>query len=110
MEPDLDELRSRLRAAQEAAEQVAGAVPRQGWAQAEERDDAAEEVRGLIAIVGALRELVPAELRDQVREVLRQLVLLLRAILDLVVERLSHEPGHGPQAARAPAVQDIPIS
>jgi hypothetical protein len=109
MEPDLDDLRARLREAQAAVEEIAGAIPAQGWADAGARDATADDVRGLVVLVQALRELVPVELRDQVRELLRQLVLLLRAILDLVVERLSAEPG-GDGRARGPVVQDIPIA
>lgn len=109
MAPDpIEDLRERLRATQEAAERIAGSVPPQGWATAEERNDTAEEIRALVAVLQSLRELVPEELWDQVREVVRQLLLLLRAILDLVVERLGAD--EAAPARRGPDVQDIPIA
>lgn len=107
---DLAELRERLRATQEAAEQIAGRVPPQGWASAEERSDAAAEIHALVAVLHALRDLVPDDLWEQIREVVRQLLLLLRTVLDLVVERLSREPGAAERAPSGPAVQDIPIA
>jgi hypothetical protein len=111
MDPEFEELRERLRETKEAAERMAGAIPDQGWATSGHRDETAEDVRALIAIVGALRDLVPDDLRDQVREVLRGLLLLLRAVLDLVVERLAPTPGGaGSGDGRGPDVQDIPIA
>ena len=109
---DLSELRARLRETAEAAERIAGEVPRQGWATARDRDETAAEVQALIAVLQALKDLVPEELWDQVREILRQLLLLLRAILDLVVERLGGEEGGAPRArgGGGAEVQDIPIA
>jgi hypothetical protein len=115
MAPDsdpLDELRARLKATQEAAEQIAGRIPPQGWASHHHRDATAGEVQALVSMVHALRDLVPEDLLDQVREILRQLLLVLRAILDLVVERLATDrpPGDGRRPGGEPAVQDIPIA
>jgi hypothetical protein len=115
MAPDsdhLDELRARLKATQEAAEQIAGRIPPQGWASHHHRDSTAGEVQALINMVHGLRDLVPEDLVDQVREILRQLLLLLRAILDLVVERLAPDraPGEGRGPGGEPAIQDIPIT
>jgi hypothetical protein len=109
---DLDDLQARLRATQEAAERIADGIPAQGWASARERDETAGEVQALVAILRALRDLVPEELVEQVHEILRQLLLLLRAILDLVVERLGAERGAADRRGRAPRaeVQDIPIT
>ena len=118
-EPEpLDELRKRLRATQEAAENIAGQVPPQGWAAASEesRAETAAEIQALVAVLHALRDLVPDDLWDQVREIARQLLLLLRALLDVVVERLGAERGGGggDSARRArgggPDLQDIPIT
>jgi hypothetical protein len=111
MEPDhLDELRERLRQTQEAAQRIAGRVPPQGWASPRERDDTAGEVQALVAVLQALRDVVPEELWEQVREITRQLLLLLRAILDLVVDRLAAgHPARGPRPS-GPDLQDIPIS
>jgi hypothetical protein len=117
MTPDpepLDELRERLRQTREAAERLAAGVPPQGWASAADRDETAAEVQALVAVLSALRDLVPEELWEQVRDVLRRLLVLLRAILDLMVDRLEapHGPGGGARrgAADGPRVQDIPIA
>ena len=101
--PDpLSELRERVRAAQAAAERLAG----------EARDDAAscpdprrrDELDALVALLRALRELVPPELQQQVSDVIRQVLLLLRAVIDYWVERLD-----APRPAEV-EVQDIPIA
>jgi hypothetical protein len=109
---DLDELRERLRATQEAAEKLAGRVPPQGWAAAsdEQRAETAAEVEALVGVLHALRDLVPEDLWDQIREIVRQLLLLLRALLDLVVERLGGDDAPGRRRASGPDVQDIPIA
>jgi hypothetical protein len=115
MPPDsdpLDELRARLRATQEAAEQIAGGIPPQGWASHHHGDATAGEVQALLGMVHALRDLVPDDLVDQVREIMRQLLLLLRAILDFAVDRLATDrpTGEGRRRGGEPAVQDIPIA
>jgi negative regulator of replication initiation len=110
---DLDELRERLRATREAAEKLAGRVPPQGWASAsdEERTETAAEVQALVAVLHALRDLVPADLWDDIREIVRRLLLLLRALLDLVVERLGAEGGGArSRSGSGPDLQDIPIA
>jgi hypothetical protein len=109
--PDpIDDLRSRLRETQEAAERIAGRIPPQGWESAQERDEAAAEVRALVSVLQALRDLVPEDLWAQVREVIRQLLLLLRTILDLIVERLGGAGTAGDRERGGPQVQDIPIA
>ena len=66
-----------------------------------------QELQSLIALVEALRDLVPEELKDQVRDVLRQLLVLLRGLIDWWVERMD---GPRPQATPpGPPVQEIPI-
>jgi hypothetical protein len=85
----LSELRERVHAAQAAAERLA----------AEARD----ELDALVALLRALRELVPPELQQQVSEVIRHVLLLLRAVIDYWVDRLD-----APRPA-AVEVQDIPI-
>jgi|tagenome__1003787_1003787.scaffolds.fasta_scaffold20076580_2 hypothetical protein len=115
MAPDrepLDELRDRLRATQEAAEKIAGRIPPQGWAtgDARARQETAQEIQALVAVLHTLREVIPTDLWEQVREIVRQLLMLLRALLDLVVERLGAD-GAGPRrAAAGPDLQDIPIA
>jgi hypothetical protein len=100
--PDpLTELRERVHAAQAAAERLAG----EARTQARERADARDELDALVALVRALRELVPPELQQQVTDVIRQILLLLRAVIDFWVERLEAPSG----ASGAVEVQDIPI-
>ena len=93
--PDpLSELRERVHAAQAAAERLAGELP---------RHDTRDELDALVALLRALRELVPPELQQQVSEVIRQVLLLLRAVIDYWVDRLD-----APRPAEV-EVQDIPI-
>jgi hypothetical protein len=101
--PDpLSELRERVHAAQAAAERLAGEARAQAGAMP--RADARDELDALVALLRALRELVPPELQAQVTEVIRQVLLLLRAVIDYWVERLDT-----PRPAEV-EVQDIPIS
>ena len=103
--PDpLADLRERLHATREAAERLAGEVPRQGWATPDDGRAAAQEIQALVAVLGTLRELVPPELQQQVTDLIRQVLLLVRAILDHVIERLEPERGGEPE------VEDIPIA
>jgi hypothetical protein len=111
MTPDpepLDELRERLRQTQEAAERVAGRIPPQGWATPHEQSQTADEIQALVAVLAALRDVVPSELADQVRELVRRLLLLLRAILDVLVDHLAAERPGGARR-EGPGLQDIPI-
>ena len=111
--PDpLDDLRERLRATREAAERLGSdgpRVPPQGWATPPRAAGGAagtadDELAALVALVQALRDLVPPELQQQVTELIRQVLVLLRALLDHWIERL--EPGRGAE----PDVEDIPIA
>ncbi len=56
----------------------------------------------LIALIDALRRIVPLELQDQVNALQRELLLTVRALIDWYLERLD-----GTQ--RATVVEDIPI-
>jgi hypothetical protein len=106
-----DDLRDRLKATQDAAERLVNGTPAQGWAAAsdEQRNQTAQEVQALLALLHALRDVVPPELWDEVREVVRRLLLLVRALLDFVAERL--EPGRSADGpSEAPPVEDIPIA
>jgi hypothetical protein len=107
----LSDLRERLRATQEAAARLAGEEPRvppQGWASPPRADGGAagagDELAQLVALLGALRDLVPPELQQQVTDLIRQVLVLVRAVLDRVIERLEPERGGEPD------VEDIPIA
>jgi hypothetical protein len=112
----LTNLRERIHATRAAAEQLAaeaaeairaernGAVPPRGWATPEEREATRSELHALLAMLEALRDLVPPELQQQLREVLRQLLLLIRAIIDWWVGRIDVPRGAEPE------IEDIPIS
>src|SRR4051812_22514365 len=105
--PDpLDDLRERLRATREAAERLAQDPPRvppQGWATPPRADGANDDLAALVALVQALRDLVPPELQQQVTDLVRQVLLLVRALVDHWIERLEGERGGEPD------VEDIPI-
>ena len=101
--PDpLTELRDRVHAAQAAAERLAG----EARAQARELPhETRDELDALVALLRALRDLVPPELQQQVSDVIRQVLLLMRAIIDFWVQRLEAPRGEGGGVE----VQDIPI-
>ncbi len=106
----LAELRDQIRATTEAAARLAqetadAKVPPSGWATSEEQAERQQELQALVALVEALRDLVPPELKAQVRDVLRQLLLLLRALIDWWVERMDGPAAAGP----ARDVQEIPV-
>ena len=106
LEP-LSDLRERLRATQEAAARLAGDPPRvppQGWATPPRPAAGSDELAALVALVQALRDLVPPELQQQVTELIRQVLVLLRALIDRWIERLEPERGSEPE------VEDIPIA
>jgi hypothetical protein len=98
----LSELRDRVHAAQAAAERLAGEA--REHASELPRRDTHDELDALVALLRALRELVPPELQQQVSEVIRHVLLLLRALIDYWVDRLD-----APRPAEVD-VQDIPIA
>ena len=110
----LAELRAQVRATTEAAERLAAEtaeareqeVPPSGWATPEEQAARQQELQALVALVEALRDLVPDELKAQIRDVLRQLLMLARALIDWWVERMD---GPAPPAGGGDdRVQDVP--
>jgi hypothetical protein len=56
----------------------------------------------LIALVDALRRVVPVELQEQLNALQRELLLTIRALIDWYLERLDGQQ-------RAAVVEDIPI-
>src|SRR3954465_2924107 len=56
----------------------------------------------LIALVDAMRRVVPLELQEQVNALQRELLLTIRALIDWYLERLDG-------STRAAVVEDIPI-
>lgn len=60
------------------------------------------DLRGLFAVIEALRTMVPRELQDQFSALVRELLLTLRAAIDWYLERLERGPAE-------PRVEDIPI-
>lgn len=116
----LAELREQIRATTEAAERLAAEtaaardearrIPPAGGAPPEEQTARQQELHALVALVEALRDLVPAELKQQVRDVLRQLLLLVRALIDWWVDRVD---GTGPVrpdgVSERDRIQEIPI-
>ena len=117
----LGDLRARITATQAAAERLAGEaqraasaaasgrVPPQGWAAPQDRAARQEEAQALVALLQALREVVPAELQAQLTEVIRQVLLLLRALIDWWVEQLEQRPERR-GSERSDGPQDIPIA
>lgn len=113
----LDALRERVRATQEAAERLVDeatarakaqrGTPPRGWDApgATPSDGVADEVRALVGLLDAVRDVLPPELREQVAELVRQLLLVLRALIDWLVDRLDRGP-HG----AVHEVEDIPIT
>ena len=109
--PDpLEELRERLGATQAAAERLAGEAPappseppaaefgRRAGRRRRTAPRARRRAQALVALLQALREVVPLELQAQGLEVIRQAPLPLRAIIDLWVARPDPE-GSGAAAA-----------
>jgi hypothetical protein len=56
----------------------------------------------VIAVVDALRRMVPVELQEQFNALQRELLLTIRALIDWYLERLE-------SSQRATVVEDIPI-
>ena len=95
--------------AQRQAEEASGAprepVPPRGWDSRDRETPPTPDLHALLALVDAVRDLVPDELSRQLAEALRQLLLALRALLDWYIERLG-EPAPGQARVE---VEDIPL-
>ena len=78
--------------------------PPAGWQTTD--DDAREstsELDPLVALVQAMRDLIPPELQRRLIAALREVLLALRALIDWYLERLDRRREQGVE------VQDIPI-
>ena len=78
--------------------------PPAGWQTTD--DDAREstsELDPLVALVQAMRDLIPPELQQRLIAALREVLLALRALIDWYLERLDRRREQGVE------VQDIPI-
>ena len=112
----LSELRDQIRATTQAAERLAAEtadarayeVPPAGWASPDDQAERQQELQALVALVDALRDLVPDELKVQLRDVLRQLLLLTRTLIDWWVERMD-APAPARPADAAPRAHEIPL-
>jgi hypothetical protein len=99
-----------VREAQERAEQAAndaaGQVPPDGWANpgAASGARAFPDLGALIALVDGLRGQLPPELARQLADALRELLIAIRAVLDYTIEKLEQPPRSEHE------VEDIPIS
>ena len=103
----LDEIEERLREAREAARRLRDAhVPPQGWAVPPREGASADDVAELVALVRALRDLVPPDLQGQLTEAIRQVLLLARAVIDRWLEILEEGGDDGGSSQ----VEDIPIA
>jgi hypothetical protein len=70
----------------------------------EATDRSTRELQALVALVEAVRGLIPRELADQLTELVRELLLLVRALIDWYLDRLELR-------RKTPVeVEDIPIS
>lgn len=104
-QPDdpLEQLRERVRAAQQAAERLTRHPPRGYATTGDHASRASQDLQDLAALLETLRSLVPAELQAQITDLIRQVLLLVRALIDRWVDRIDAEHG------RDPVVEDIPV-
>jgi len=78
--------------------------PPSGWQTADDAGrDQTSELDPLIALVQAMRDLIPPELQQRLIAALREVLLALRALIDWYLERIDRRQGPGVE------VQDIPI-
>ena len=111
MTEHLRRLEQRLEQASETAQRLTEAalravpLPPAGFEPPAESDGAhgGDQLESLVAVVQALRELVPADLQRRLAAALRELLLALRALIDWYVARLERQPEPSGE------VEDIPI-
>ena len=123
MSDSVDDLRAHIDAAHAAADRLvreaeqraraaAGDVPDRGWDVPSEHKTehgaagAPLELSTVVALLGSVKDALPAELSAQLAEALRELLLAVRALIDWYLERLERPPR---PAAPSGRVEDIPI-
>ena len=87
-------------------------MPERGWdvpPDATARGRQPRELQVVVALLGALRDAIPAELSQQLAEAVRELLLAVRALIDWYLERLERLPAAGGDGGDD-RVEDIPIS
>ena len=78
--------------------------PPAGWQTADDADrDPMSELDPFVALVQAMRDLIPPDLQQRLIAALREVLLALRALIDWYLERLDRRREQGVE------VQDIPI-
>lgn len=80
-----------------------GKPPPAGWQIPEDSRAGAPDLDPFVALVQALRDLVPPELQSRLVAAIRELLLALRALIDWYLEHLER------RREQAVEVQDIPI-
>ncbi len=80
-------------------------LPPAGWQTSDEdpRPGYVPELDPLVALVQAIRDLIPPDLQQRLAAALREVLLALRALIDWYLERLDRRREQGVE------VQDIPI-
>ena len=94
-----------VREAEETARAVAAGVPLNGWSARSPGapEDPFPDLRPLVALVDAARQVVPPELAERLAGALRELLVAVRALLDWWIERMER------RTAAPTEVEDIPI-
>ena len=121
MPDSIDDLRSSIDAAHEAADRLVQEaterarelnrdVPPHGWEapRAESEGGVTPDLAAIMALLEAIRGAVPEEISTQLAEAMRELLLALRALIDWYIDRLESLGKARP--AREADVEDIPIS
>jgi hypothetical protein len=99
-------VREAQRQAEAAEDPPRERVPPRGWeTPGAGQAPVAPDLQALLALLDAVRDVVPPELSRQLADALRDLLLALRALLDWYIERLG-EPAPGRKSVE---VEDIPL-
>ena len=91
------------RVASSAGESAPGAPPPSGWQTTDDARGSTSELDPLVALVQAVRDLIPPDLQQRLIAAFREMLLALRALIDWYLDRLDRRREQGVE------VQDIPI-